>query len=262
MTARILWIDPIGTDAFRDETLAVLNHAKRTETRVDFVSLPPDRPRQLESRAEEALVVGDIVRIARTAALRYDGIVIGCFFDTGLEAAREVSGNAVVTGPCESATLIASGLGSRYSILAGRKHWIPRMQENLRRYGRDHALASIRDLGLGVYELAGEPERAMEHLLREGRKAIDEDGAEVLVLGCTADTRSFQGLQDTLGVPVIDAVIAPFKHAEALVEMAARFGWYPGRPRGGEPPVGGFDEWDFGRDSPLAPFAPDRRRPG
>jgi len=231
MRMRILWIDPIGTDAFRDETLAVLNHARRAETQVDFVSLPPDRPRQLECRAEEAQVVGDIVRIARTAASRYDGIVIGCFFDTGLDAARKASGRAVVTGPCESATLIASGLGNRYSILAGRKDWIPRMQENLHCYGRDHALASIRDLGLGVYELAGEPDRAMEQMLREGRKAIDEDGAEVLVLGCTADTRSYRKLQDALGVPVIDAVIAPFKHAEALAEMTARFGWYPGRPR-------------------------------
>lgn len=211
---RILWIDPIGSDAFRDETLAVLNDAKRPTTRVEFVSLPPDRPQHLEARANEARVLPDVVRITREAAAAYDGIVIGCFFDTGLREARAVAGAAVVAAPCQATTRAAVRLGKRFSILVGRAAWIPRVRENLRAYGVEEQLASIRELGLGVHDLAADAEAALERMKEAGRRAIEADGAEALIVGCTADTRSSRRLQDELGVPVLDPVVVPFRHAE------------------------------------------------
>ena len=60
---RILWINPVGTDVFDLDTLKILEQAKRNETIVDVVSLPPDRPDHLEYHAYEGLVVADIVRL-------------------------------------------------------------------------------------------------------------------------------------------------------------------------------------------------------
>jgi len=41
-------------------------------------------------------------------------------------------------------------------------------------------------------------------LLREGRRAVLEDGAEVIVLGCTGMAGMADWLAGELGIPVID----------------------------------------------------------
>ena len=60
---RILWINPIGSEAFDMDTFKILNEAKSAGTQVDVVSLPTDRPRHLQYHAYEGLVVADIVRL-------------------------------------------------------------------------------------------------------------------------------------------------------------------------------------------------------
>ena len=172
---RVLYIRP-GPDASRAaEAAAILRKAAREGTAVSVKSLPPDRPRHLEYHAYEAIAVADIVRI-----------VLGGFHHMGLRAAREVSGRAVVTAPCESSTAIARALGHRFSILVGRRKWIPKMTDLVRRYGHGAATASMRAIGLGVEAIRARPELALTRLLDQGRRAVEEDGAEVLILGCTA----------------------------------------------------------------------------
>jgi allantoin racemase len=250
---RMLWIGPVGTDVFDLDTIKILEEAKRGQTHVDVVSLPADRPRHLEYHAYEALVIADIVRITYQAANDYDAIVIGCFYDVGLREAREVSGRAIVTAPCQSATAIASNLGNTFSVLVGRRKWIPKMSENVRLYGHGHRMASMRPLNLGVHDFQVDHNRTCDRLLTEGRKAVQEDGAEVLILGCTAEYGFNAEMQAELGVPVIDAVTAPFKYAEFLAELAGRFGWYPSRAWGSEaPPREELDAWGlFDQPAPV-----------
>ena len=233
---RILWINPVGTEIFDADTLKLLDRARHTDTQVEVVSLPADRPRHLEYHAYEALVLADIVRLAFQASGQYNAIVIGCFYDVGLRETREVSQHAVVTAPCQSATAIASNLGNTFSILVGRRKWIPKMRENVRIYGHGHRLVSMRPVELGVHDFQVDHQRTCDRLLSEGRKAVREDGAEVIILGCTAEYGFHEQMQNELGVPVIDAVLAPFKYAEFLAELAQRFGWYPSRMWGSEAP--------------------------
>lgn len=233
---RILWINPIGTGVFDEDTLKILTEAKRAGTQVDVVSLPADRPHHLEYHAYEGLVVADIVRLTRDAADEYQAVVIGCFYDLGLREAREVSARAIVTAPCQSATAIASHLGNTFSVLVGRRKWIPKMSENVRLYGHGHRMVSMRPLELGVHDFQADRDRTCDRLMTEGRKAVQNDGAEVLILGCTAEYGFHQKMQDELGVPVVDAILAPFKYAEFLAELAERFGWYPSRMWGSESP--------------------------
>jgi allantoin racemase len=128
----ILWIDPVGTDAFDLDTARILNEFRRPESSVDVISLLDSRPNHLEYHAYEALIIGDIVRITFAMSDKYDAIVIGCFYDVGLREAREVSGRAVVTAPCQSSLAIVSQLSNTFSVLVGRRKWIPKMHENVR----------------------------------------------------------------------------------------------------------------------------------
>lgn len=250
---RILWINPIGSAVFDTDILAMLEQEKRKETHVDVVSLPPNRPRHLDYHSYEALVIPDIVRIVQQGANDYDAIVIGCFYDSGLREAREVSGRTIVTAPCQSATAIASQLGNTFSVLVGRRKNIAKMSHNIRHYGHGNRLVSIRPLGLAVHEYQVDHERTCNRLLREGRTAVEEDGAEVLILGCTADYGFNRQMQDELGVPVIDAVMAPFKVAEMLADTASRFGWYPSERWGSEsPPEDELSGWGlFEEEMPV-----------
>ncbi len=105
-------------------------------------------------------------------------------------------------------------------------------------------MVSMRPLELGVHDFQVDHDLTCDRLLSEGRKAIREDGAEVLILGCTAEYGFNKIMQTELGVPVIDAVTAPFKYAEFLAEMAGRFGWYPSRMWGSEaPPQEELEDW-------------------
>jgi allantoin racemase len=55
------------------------------------------------------------------------------------------------------------------------------------------------------------------------------------MLGCTAEFGFYEQLQVELGVPVIDATVAPFKYAELLGELA-RLGWRTSELGGSAPP--------------------------
>ena len=174
----------------------------------------------------------------------YDAFVIGCYYDVALREAREVSGRAVVLAPCQSSLVYAAHLGTSFSVLVGRRKWIPKMEENIRQYGAFDRLVSMRSLELGVHDFQKDKDFTAQRMLDEGRRAIEEDGAELLILGCTIEFGFFRTMQQELGVPVIDAVLAPFKLAESLGDSALRFGWTPSRKWGSQTPPGReVEEW-------------------
>ena len=228
---KILYIRPVADSDQAAGMEAVLRRAAREGTVITVRSLPEDRPRHLEYHAYEAVAVKDIVEIVRASGNGHDGIVLGGFYDMGLRAAREVSGRAIVTAPCESSTAIARALGQRFSILVGRRKWIPKMTDLVRGYGHGDAMASMRAIGLGVEAIRAEPELAHARLRDEARRAIEEDGAEVLILGCTAKYGFHEELTKELGAPVIDSMIAALRYAEMLAGT-----WSPSRLGGSEPP--------------------------
>lgn len=235
---RILWIDPIVEDKrYVGALRGALDDARRADTEFEIISLPAGpAPRHLRYHAYEALVAAEIVKAVYRRAADYDAFIIGCFYDLALREAREVSGKAIVTAPCEASIAIAAQLGNTFSVLVGADKAIPKMRENIRAYGMAHRLMSMRPLNMGVLEFQAQAERTMAAMLREGGKAVEEDRAEVIVLGCSAEVGFHQTLQAELGVPVIDSALAPFKYAEFLAETAQRFGWHPSRRWGSEPP--------------------------
>jgi allantoin racemase len=150
----------------------------------------------------------------------------------------------IVTAPAEASLQLAAGLGNSFSIIVGRKKWIPAMRRNVLAYGLGDKLASFRSLELGVLDLHADEGRTKKRLQEAARQAVEEDGAEVVVLGCTVQFGFYRELQDQLGVPVIDVVCAPFKQAEYLVDLRKRFGWSHSKKGGYEkPPEKEIADW-------------------
>ena len=243
MGRRILYIDPVGVEVVA-EGLQFLTGHKQETTELAMVTLPRG-PEHLEYRYYEALVLVDILHLIKEAESQgFDAAVIGCFYDVGLQAAREVAERMVVVAPCEASTHIASTLGDKFSIIVGRRKWIPQMRENVVRYGMKERLASFKSVDLGVLDFHQDEEETARRFKAVGREAVERDGAEVLILGCTATYGFYRELQEELGVPVIDSMIAAFKTAEFAAELRNRFGWSHSKIGGYEsPPPEEFTPW-------------------
>ncbi len=241
---RILYINPLGSSQFDAEMKVHLMECADTGTDVDVVSLKRG-PLHVEYHYYEALVVPDVLHKVKDAENKnYDAVVLGCFYDLALQEAREISERMIVTAPAEACMLTACSLGDKFSIIIGRKKWIPQMMGNVVRYGLRDRLASFKVLNMGVLDFQRDHSETAKKQIEAARDAIENDGAEVLILGCTAEFGFWKKLQKEVGVPVLDAMITPFKYAEYLVELRNKFAWSHSKIGGYEsPPTSEIIEW-------------------
>ena len=241
---KILWINPAGTDAFDQPIKEALEQIKNPGTQLDVVSLTKG-PKHLEYRYYEALVLPETLEIVKRAEKDgYDAAIIGCFYDPGLHDAKEITEHMVVTAPAEACMHIAATLGHKFSIIVGRDKWIPQMHDNVLLNGMESKLASFKSLELGVYDFHKDENVTVQRLKDAAKEAVEKDKAEALVLGCTIQFGFYKELQDYVKVPVIDAIVAPFKYAEFLVELRDRFGWLHSKRYGFEtPPLFEIKDW-------------------
>lgn len=242
--ARVLWINPVGTDLFDEPIREALAEQKAPATELKVVSLARG-PQHLEYHYYEALVLVDTLHLIKQAENEgYDAAVIGCFYDPGLPEAREITTRMVVTAPAEACMHIAGTLGHKFSIIVGREKWIPQMMQNVVNYGFEHRLASFKSLGLGVHDFHKDEQVTRQRMIAAAREAVTRDGAEVVILGCTIQFGFYKELQKEIGVPVVDAILAPLKYAEFLVDLRQRFGWSHAKNIGYEsPPLEEIEGW-------------------
>ena len=242
---KIMWLNPVPKRGNADDRFErQLNGYALAGTEVEVRYLGRG-PRHLEYAYYGALVLSDTMHLIKQAENDgIDGAVIGCFYDPGLVECREIIDKMMVTAPMEASLHLACALGNTVSILIGRRKWIPFMRETVARYGLSQRLASFRDVGLGVLEFNRDPERTAELLEREARLAVEDDGAEVIILGCTATHGFYRHLQEQLGVPVVDPVLAALDHVQRLVQVRDNFGWsHSKRGMYETPPIREIRDW-------------------
>ncbi|NLJ99691.1 MAG: hydantoin racemase [Clostridia bacterium] len=241
---RILFINPVGHSNWDGVVEEYLEEAKNDNTQVDVVSLEKG-PHHLEYHYYEALIGQELLNTIKAAERNgYDAAIIGCFYDPFLHEAREICQEMVITAPAESSMQIAAVLGNYFSIMVGRKKWIPKMERNVMEYGFGERLSSFRSLDMGVLDFHADEDFTRQRMIEEAKAAVEEDGAESIILGCTVQSGFYKELQDIIDVPVIDVVLASFKHAEYLVDLRNRFGWGTSKVGGYEgPPCREIKDW-------------------
>lgn len=225
---KILFINPVGHDTWDQEVKDYLEQYKAADTELHVTSLERGLPEHLEYSYYETLIGEKLMhRIKKAEKEGYDACVIGCYYDPFLETAREICTHMVVTAPAEAAMHIGTTLGSSFSVLVVRNKTAPQMREYVWHRGNEKYLASFRSLEIGVQELQRDPEYTKVRMREEIKKAVEEDKAEVILLGCTIQMGFFKQLQEEFQIPVIDANIAPLKYAEFLCDLRdCGAGWY------------------------------------
>jgi allantoin racemase len=129
-----------------------------------------------------------------------------------------------VIGPCETSMHFASMLGHRFSVIGVLEVDIRSFHDQARRAGLESKLASVRALNIPVLELE-DRDRAVRALVEESIKALRQDGAHVIIFGCTGMAGMAEAVEEGLrqkgitDVSVIDPARLALKVAEALADM-------------------------------------------
>ena len=158
-------------------------------------------PKGIENQRQADLTIAPMLTLAATQA-DAAGYVIACFGDPGLHALRDQTALPVV-GIQEAAVMTALTLGQRFGVIAILPTSIPRHLRAFGAMGVLDRLAGDRALGLGVADLA-DPDKSLAAMIRTGQKLRDDDGANVLVMGCAGMAHYRDRLEQETGLPVVE----------------------------------------------------------
>ena len=213
---RILFINPNTSQSFttKIQTIAKKYASPRTEIR----AINPDSgPRSIESVYDELLSSPGTLKAALNN-LDFDGFVIACYSDhPTVYALREITDKPVL-GIAEASMFVACMLGHKFSVVTTNREWEPLLWDAVRHYGMAERCASVRSTGMPVLALeSAKPEETYQMILNASRRAIEEDGAEVICLGCAGMAGLDKKLEAELCIPVVDGVVAALKLMEGLV---------------------------------------------
>jgi len=188
----------------------------------DVVVANPDLgPFSIESVADRDAAVPRVASLVRDSlSAPFDGYVLACFDDIGIEEARSMVSVPVV-GTCEAGIAAARTLSRRFSIITTVHAAIPTIHGILDRYGA-RAICTVRAAGIGVAAAANGGRVVEEKIAAAVRAAIIEDGAETILLGSGGLAGWAEAISRDFSMPVIDGVAAAIKMAEGLASL--RFG--------------------------------------
>jgi allantoin racemase len=217
---KILIILPVATNVFNEGIGSEAKSVAAPDTEISVINL--DRgPQTIESRYEEFWATADLIEKSQAAQKNgVDGIFIACFGEPGVETIRELVEIPVVGG-FDPAVLTASIISQKFSIITVEKRVISMLETLARDLGITDNIASIIDVGIPVEELS-DKERLKEALVKQSLKAIDRDGAQAIVLGCTGMLDVAKAVQQILAelgkpAPVIDPTTTAVTFLQSLI---------------------------------------------
>lgn len=174
-------------------------------------------PESLESATDDAAAAVYILKQVLAAEDEgCDAVVIDCAADPVVRAAREMTHIPVIAAG-ESGFHAAMMVADQFSVIAVMPATAQLIKENIEKYGFASRVASVRYASIPVLDLEDE-EKAFGAVLAAAKSAMEDDGAEAIVLGCTGMIALKSRLQAALGIPVIEPLTMAVKYAADLVE--------------------------------------------
>lgn len=179
-------------------------------------------PASIESEFEIVLAAPDTV--ARTIEAERDGadaVIIDCMGDPAIRAAREAVRIPVI-GPAQASMHVAALIGQRFGVINTSTRVRAMLENSAALAGLSSKLVSIRSVEIPVLELEQDIARTQARLIEQAVAAVETDGAEVIIFGCTGLLGCANAVRLGLqakgyDVPVIDPIPNAVAMAAALV---------------------------------------------
>ena len=217
---KLLLINPNITAAVTDTMLAEARRSASPGTEI-IAATARFGVTYVENRIEAAIASHAVLEALAEHARGCDAAIVAAFGDPGLWAAKELMEFPVV-GISEAAFLTAHLLGGRYSIVCLSERLGVWYRECAREHGLDSRLGSVRALAVAPSDIAKAKEEMRERLIEQALRAIDEDAAEVIVLGGGPIAGLAREIADRLSVPIVDGVSCAVQMAEGIVRLGPR----------------------------------------
>jgi len=220
MSKHIRIITPLVTPQFRGS--GDLQALEREGMRITNSQIEIG-PASIESEFDEALCVpGTIQKALQAQRDGVDAVIIDCMGDPGVNACRELL-DILVLGPSQTSMHAAAMLSQRFSVVTVLDSVVPMLENLAKIYGLSDKLTSVRSVNIPVLEIDGDPHRLLQSLTEESARAVSDDGAHSIVLGCTGFLGCAEavaaGLKSRgLAVSVIDPIPITVRLAFALLE--------------------------------------------
>ena len=208
---KILIINPNSSS---EMTEAIDRTAKKFAAgEYEVITLPTQgAPMFIDSYQDKAAALPGMMNIVREYENDVDAFIIACHCDPNIEVIREMTDKLVV-GIGEASIKMASMLGHKFSVVSTGKSSIPNKEAMIHGYHLSGALASVRS---PKNEDSGWDNEAL--LTEAAMLAIEEDMAEVIVLGCAGMCEMVDTMKEKLKVPVLDGVVCALIIASGMVK--------------------------------------------
>lgn len=180
-------------------------------------------PSSIEGEYDEALAAANVVlKCIEGEKAGYDAIFVNCFGDPGVRAAREAV-KIPVFGGFEPIVHYALGTADKIGIVTVLPEVVSMIEGQIAKCGLERRFTKVRYVNIPVLDL-GAMDELVKGVIEESKKAITEDRAGAIVLGCTAMAGVKEEVEKALdaegyGVPVIEAAQAAVVMLETFVRM-------------------------------------------
>jgi len=209
-------INPNSSQTVTDGIDAAIDPLRSFGTPIRCLTLA-EGPPGIESQLQADLTIAPMLALA-AAQENPVGYVIACFGDPGLHALRDQTSLPVV-GIQEASVMMALTLGRKFGVIAILPPSIPRHLRAFGAMGVLDRLAGDRSLGLGVADLSDDT-KSIDAMIATGKKLRDEDGADVLIMGCAGMARFRTPLEEATGLPVVEPTQAAVSLALGQVRLS------------------------------------------
>lgn len=213
-----LLIANVNTTASITETI-VQSACSVAAPGTQIVGLTPEiGAESVEGNFESYLAAIAVMNAVVTYKGTFDAVIQAGYGEHGREGLQELL-DVPVVDITEAAAMVACLLGHRYSVVTTLDRTVPMIQDRLTLAGLASRCASVRSSGLAVLQLEENPDIAVKSIVAEAEKAVNQDRAEVICLGCGGMAGLDAAVRQATGVPVVDGVTAAVKLAENLVAL-------------------------------------------
>jgi allantoin racemase len=215
---RVLVVNPVGHSTWDEKDREIYQSFASPETVIDVVSLP-EGPPSVETPEAHAEVIPLVVKRVLEFKNDYDGFIVNCFLDPGVDLLKGLLDKPVV-GPCESSLALASIITDKIGIVTAGTEGLWMIEDRVKTIGFIDRVVAIEGTEVGVLDIDKDLDHTLRELVKASRRAI-EKGAQVIVLGCTGFAGLAEKLSKEIGRPVVDPAGAAIKTLEALIKLRA-----------------------------------------
>ncbi len=202
---RLALINPNTNAATTAAMTAIAEEAAAGSATITGISAPFGAPLITNAAALEIAADAVMALTPDLRAGRFGGVIVAAFGDPAVLALRDAV-DIPVTGIAEAGMAAAAMGGRVFSVVTTTPDLVDAITNAAQRYGHGAEFRGVRLTPGDPASLMAEPERLLDAMALACQGAIDDLGAEAIVIGGGPLARVARILKDRFAIPIIEPV--------------------------------------------------------